>query len=441
MEALGSKTAGRQTRAPLRRSDRSRRQRPDRKARTKPTPSRSHGIPRPPQSRRRRRRQRHAPRAQHRRIRPRLSRRSSEAQNAFGDPRLYLEKYLDKPAPRRNPDSRRPSRPRRFSRRTRMLRPAPPSKSDRGSSFSDHDARPPQKNGRCRRASRARGRLHQRRHRRISRRSQIFNFYFLEVNTRLQVEHPVTEQVTGLDLVKLQIAIAAGSPPSVSLGTPSPRAAHAMEVPPLRRRSRQQFFSFAWKNYFRARLPAVPASASMTASMKGWTVPNDYDPLLANSSPGATAARKPSRAFAARSKNPPITGIKTNVGLFRRMLTEPDFLRGDVHTKWLDELLARDHAAKSTTAKPSAKPATNNVASSSGPIANPDARAATATSVTSNSAADAATTNSDAAAIAAALWQARDSAKNSSSANAAPDAQQQSRWKLDGRRAQLDRTP
>jgi acetyl/propionyl-CoA carboxylase alpha subunit len=128
-----------------------------------------------------------------------------------------------------------------------------------------------------------------------------------------------------------------------------------------------------------------------------------------------------------------ITGIKTNVGLFRRLLTEPDFLRGDVHTKWLDELLDADRATKTAAAR---KPA-----SSPAPNANPDARPATATSVTANSPANTSTSDSAAAAIAAALWQAGDAAKNSVSCNAPPDTQQGSRWKLEGRRVQLDRTP
>ncbi|HEX3121480.1 MAG TPA: hypothetical protein VHP80_20440, partial [Candidatus Acidoferrum sp.] len=166
-----------------------------------------------------------------------------------------------------------------------------------------------------------------------------------------------------------------------------------------------------------------------------------YDPLLAKLIAWGNSREETIARLRRALEESTVSGIKTNVGLFRRLLCEPDFLKGDVHTKWLDELLAKDQAAKSTAANPQAgKLAINKLASSSTTAANPDARPATATAVTANSA-GASVPNSDAAAIAAALWQAGDSAKNSAPANGAPGAQQNSRWKLEGRRAQLDRTP
>jgi acetyl/propionyl-CoA carboxylase alpha subunit len=94
-----------------------------------------------------------------------------------------------------------------------------------------------------------------------------------------------------------------------------------------------------------------------------------------------------------------ITGIKTNAGLFRRILNEPEFLRGEIHTKWLDQLLTRKQPAVSNEEKSAA----------------------------------------DVAAIAAALWQASQSDR--SAATQTPAQETPSRWKQEGRRAQLDRMP
>jgi acetyl-CoA carboxylase biotin carboxylase subunit len=93
-----------------------------------------------------------------------------------------------------------------------------------------------------------------------------------------------------------------------------------------------------------------------------------------------------------------VSGIKTNGGLFRRILSEPDFLRGEIHTKWLDQLLTR----KKHTGLDSDKPAV------------------------------------DAAAIAAAVWQATQSQKSSTAQPSSGESP--SRWKQEGRRGQLDRT-
>jgi acetyl-CoA carboxylase biotin carboxylase subunit len=269
------------------------------------------------------------------------------------------------------------------------------------------------------------------------------NFYFLEVNTRLQVEHPVTEQVTGLDLVKLQIAIAAGHRLPFAWETITPRG-NAMEVRLYAEDPDNNFFPSPGKILSR-QVPAGPGIRLDDGVYDGWTVPNDYDPLLAKLIAWGNSREETIARLRRALEESTVSGIKTNVGLFRRLLTEPDFLRGDVHTKWLDELLARDHAEKSSAAKSIAKPAAasteKKVASSSVPVVNPDARPATATSVTANSAADGAIANSDAAVIAAALWQAADSAKNSAPANATAPAERDSRWKLEGRRSQLDRTP
>jgi acetyl-CoA carboxylase biotin carboxylase subunit len=228
------------------------------------------------------------------------------------------------------------------------------------------------------------------------------NFYFLEVNTRLQVEHPVTEQVTGLDLVKLQIAIAAGHRLPFAWESITPRG-HAMEVRLYAEDPDNNFFPSPGKILSR-HVPSGPGIRMDDGVYEGWTVPTDYDPLLSKLIAWGNSREETIARLRRALEEYTITGIKTNAGLFRRILSEPDFLRGEIHTKWLDELLRRPHFAGA--------------------------------SANENQPEDFAC---DAAAIAAAIWQATRASKNSSAASSSSN--QSSSWKLEGRREQLDRTP
>ncbi len=165
------------------------------------------------------------------------------------------------------------------------------------------------------------------------------NFYFLEVNTRLQVEHPVTEQVTGLDLVKLQIAIAAGHRLPFAWETITPRG-HAMEVRLYAEDPDNNFFPSPGKILSR-HAPSGPGIRLDEGVYEGWTVPMDYDPLLSKLIAWGNSREETIARLRRALEEYTVTGIKTNAGLFRRILAEPDFLRGEIHTKWLDELLQR----------------------------------------------------------------------------------------------------
>ena len=168
------------------------------------------------------------------------------------------------------------------------------------------------------------------------------DFYFLEVNTRLQVEHPVTEQVTGLDLVKLQIAIAAGHRLPFAWETITPRG-HAMEVRLYAEDPENNFFPSPGKILSR-HAPSGPGIRLDEGVYEGWTVPNDYDPLLSKLIAWGNSREETIARFRRSLEEYTVTGIKTNAALFRRILAEPDFIRGEIHTTWLDELLQRPHA-------------------------------------------------------------------------------------------------
>jgi len=154
---------------------------------------------------------------------------------------------------------------------------------------------------------------------------------FLEVNTRLQVEHRVTEAVTGLDLVELQLLVAGGEPIGLTQDAIDV-SGHAIEV-----RLVAEEPSAGW----------LPSTGTVTefesdarvdsAVAAGSVVSADYDSLLAN-----VVAHAPTRAGAARRLreslgNLRIAGVKTNRDLLLDLLTEPDFLAAHTTTRYLEE--------------------------------------------------------------------------------------------------------
>ncbi len=179
-------------------------------------------------------------------------------------------------------------------------------------------------------------------------------FYFLEMNTRLQVEHPVTELATGLDLVKLQIAIAAGGKLPFSQEQIAWRAA-AIECRIYAEDPDNGFLPFPGK-ITRLTEPAGPGVRLDSGVYEGWTVPLDYDPLLAKLAVWA-ATREEAAARAVRALGEyEAAGIRTNIAFFRRLLEDPEFLAGNLHTAFIESFFARTHSAAATPAAPAAAP-------------------------------------------------------------------------------------
>ena len=163
------------------------------------------------------------------------------------------------------------------------------------------------------------------------------NFYFLEMNTRLQVEHPVTELVTGLDLVHLQILIASGGELPFQQEHVTTRG-HAIECRICAEDPDNHFFPSPGKITMLV-APAGPGIRHDSGSYEGWTVPIDYDPLLAKligyGSDRNQATTRLQRALAEYF----ICGIKTNIPLFQRILRDPDFQAARLDTGYLERLL------------------------------------------------------------------------------------------------------
>jgi acetyl-CoA carboxylase, biotin carboxylase subunit len=167
------------------------------------------------------------------------------------------------------------------------------------------------------------------------------NFYFLEMNTRLQVEHPVTELTTGLDLVHLQIRIAAGEKLPFAQEDVKLRG-HAIECRIYAEDPDNNFFPSPGKITLLL-APSGPGIRRDSGMYEGWTVPIDYDPLLAKLiGYGTDRAQATSRLVRALSEYF-VGGIKTNISLFRRILSDPEFAAGRLDTGYLDRLLAQPY--------------------------------------------------------------------------------------------------
>ncbi|HTC93379.1 MAG TPA: acetyl-CoA carboxylase biotin carboxylase subunit [Terriglobales bacterium] len=165
------------------------------------------------------------------------------------------------------------------------------------------------------------------------------NFYFLEMNTRLQVEHPVTEMVTGLDLVQLQINIAAGKPLPFKQENIHPRG-HAIECRLYAEDPENNFFPSPGK-ITRLITPSGPGVREDSGVYEGWQVPLEYDPLLSKLIVWARTRKQAIARMERALDEYFIGGIKTNLALFRRILRDPGFRKAEIHTAYLDQMLAQ----------------------------------------------------------------------------------------------------
>jgi len=165
------------------------------------------------------------------------------------------------------------------------------------------------------------------------------NFYFLEMNTRLQVEHPVTELVTGLDLVRLQLEIANGARLPFTQDQVALRGA-ALECRIYAEDPANNFLPSPGR-ITRLAEPSGPGVRLDSGIFEGWNVPLDYDPMLAKLIVWADTREHAIERMLRALSEYRIGGIRTNIALFDAILRDPAFRAGDLHTGYLDELLKR----------------------------------------------------------------------------------------------------
>jgi acetyl/propionyl-CoA carboxylase alpha subunit len=160
------------------------------------------------------------------------------------------------------------------------------------------------------------------------------SFYFLEMNTRLQVEHPITEQVVGVDLAAAQIRIAAGEPLPWTQRELSQRG-HAIELRIYAEDPAHGYLPQAGRLAL-YRAPSMPGVRIDSGFSEGDDVSVHYDPLIAKLiASGDTREAARQRAVAALM-NFPILGIRTNTGLLLELLNHPRFIAGATDTAFLD---------------------------------------------------------------------------------------------------------
>ena len=167
-------------------------------------------------------------------------------------------------------------------------------------------------------------------------------FYFLEMNTRLQVEHPITELVTGFDLVRLQVEIAAGG--RLPFAQEQVRwSGSAIECRIYAEDPYNNFLPYPGK-LTRLTRPLGPGVRLDGCVYDGWTVPMEYDPLLAKLVAWAGTRQQAIDRMIRALREYDVGGIRTNISFFRQILEDPVFRAGCLHTGFIDEFFARTAA-------------------------------------------------------------------------------------------------
>jgi acetyl-CoA carboxylase, biotin carboxylase subunit len=163
------------------------------------------------------------------------------------------------------------------------------------------------------------------------------NFYFLEMNTRLQVEHPITELISGVDLVKWQLRIAAGQPLTLQQDDMVARG-HAIECRIYAEDPEQNFLPSPGL-ITRLREPGGPGVRVDGGVYEGATVPMYYDPMIAKLAVWAEDREGAIARMRRALQEYEVGGITTNIAYHEELLTHPEFVSGHYTTEFIPKLM------------------------------------------------------------------------------------------------------
>jgi acetyl-CoA carboxylase biotin carboxylase subunit len=164
--------------------------------------------------------------------------------------------------------------------------------------------------------------------------------YFLEMNTRLQVEHPVTEEVTGIDLVKAQVRIAQGE--ALSFGQEDlVQRGHAIECRVYAEDPDAGFMPSPGR-IIALRTPDGPGVRDDSGVYEGWEVPVHYDPLISKLITWAGTRDEAIRRMRRAVSEYKVLGIRTTLPFFQRVLQHPSFVAGHFDTSFVEAVFAED---------------------------------------------------------------------------------------------------
>lgn len=173
-------------------------------------------------------------------------------------------------------------------------------------------------------------------------------FYFMEANTRVQVEHPITEMGYGIDLIREQIALAAGA--KLSFTHSLEISGHSIECR-INAEDAKTFLPSPGKIDFLV-FPGGPGIRVDTAAYCGWDIPPNYDSLIAKVAAKAKNRQDAIHKMRTALEMTTVVGIKTNIPLHLELLSNSDFIKGDYDIQFMDRFLEKEkrrNSKKETT--------------------------------------------------------------------------------------------